>query len=91
MNMKNNTFLELLERSEHGELLKMMDAMLTTEYKRHILQPIISSTKELNAYEVSDGLKNHFSREMMIEELNDISPETKEGLIKYYQTKQKAK
>lgn len=105
--MENKNFLKLLEHSDKDQLLKMMDAMLTIEYKRHILKPVISSIREklwlkneedvikyidaLNPYELSDMLKILCSHEIMIKELNGLSSETKEELVNYYKRKNRIK
>ena len=43
----------------------------------------------LDRYALTDVIKTHLTREIMIDELNTLSKETKTGLIKYYNGKSK--
>lgn len=71
--MIKDKFSTLLEKSENNELHKMLNTMFTAE-----------AVKEFKA---RNGNQSEYSREMLIEELKNLSENTQEGLIKYYQEK----
>lgn len=99
--MIKDKFSTLLERTDNDELFKMLDTMFTDEVKKEYGVRIAKMRGGLGYTDdelplfidnvprslLRHGLKKNFTREMLIDELKTLSENTQEGLIKYYQEK----
>ena len=72
--MIKDKFSILLERTENVELFRMFNTMFTDE-----------AIKALDLKH--DNFQKNYSRDMLIEELKTLSENSQDGLIKYYQEK----